>query len=499
MSTGRRLAVLEPLRIRDFRLLWTGMTVSLLGDGVFLVAIAWQVYQLSNAPTALAEVGLAMSLSQVVVLLVGGVASDRFDRRRVMLAADLLRAAAIGLLSLLALTGRLQLWHLFVLATLYGLGAGFFGPAFDAIVPDLVPQDVLAPANSVDQILRPVALRLAGPALGGWLIGAWGTGGAFLFDAASFLISAAMVGRMAPQFRPVAGAVPTSAVGEIREGFGFVRRHVWLWGTFLAATFAYLLFAGPTEVLVPFIVKHQLAGSAGELGLVFAVGGLGAVTGAFLVGQRGNPRRYISFMYVSWALATLAVAGYGLATRAWQLMLASLVFNGLEAAGTVVWATTKHRLVPTALLGRVSSLDWFISIGLLPVSFAITGPVAAAVGPRATLIGAGLLGAAVTLGGLFLPGMRSIERGELPMGLASERVPSGGPPAAREPTGPRGDQEAIAPASGPAPSGPPAAREPTGPRGDQEPIGPASGPAPSGGHSRGQATSGVGALGGDLP
>lgn len=417
MSAGRyRLAVLRPLQVRDFRLLWTGMTVSLLGDGVFAVTIAWQVYQLSDAPTALSVVGVAMSLSQLVSLLLGGVASDRLDRRRVMLAADLVRAAVIGLLGLLALTGRLQLWHLFLLAILYGLGAGFFGPAFDAIVPDLVAEDVLAPANSVDQILRPVALRMAGPALGGWLIGAWGTGGAFLLDAASFLVSAAMLARMAPRIRHAANAAPASALREIREGFGFVRRHVWLWGTFLAATFAYLLFVGPTEVLVPFVVKNDLGGSASELGLVFSVGGLGAVTGAFLVGQLGQPRRYISFMYLTWSLATLAVAGYGLATRSWQLMLASLAFNALEAAGTVVWATTKHRMVPAALLGRVSSLDWFISIGLLPVSFAITGPVAAAVGSRATLIGAGVLGAAVTLGFLFLPGMRAIERGQLPIG-----------------------------------------------------------------------------------
>jgi MFS family permease len=426
MSAGRyRLAVLEPLQVRDFRLLWTGMTVSLLGDGVFAVAIAWQVYQLSDAPTALSVVGLAMSLSQLVSLLLGGVASDRLDRRRVMLAADLVRAAVIGLLGLLALTGHLRLWHLFLLAIMYGLGAGFFGPAFDAIVPDLVARDVLAPANSVDQILRPVALRLAGPALGGWLIGTWGTGGAFLLDAATFLVSAAMLARMAPQIRHAANAASASALREIREGFGFVRRHVWLWGTFLAATFAYLLFVGPTEVLVPYIVKHDLGGSARELGLVFSVGGLGAVTGAFLVGQRGHPRRHISFMYLTWAFATLAVAGYGLATRAWHLMVASLAFNALEAAGTVVWATTKHRMVPAALLGRVSSLDWFISIGLLPVSFAITGPVAAAVGPRATLIGAGVLGAAVTLGFLFLPGMRAIERGQLPIGGARDRVATG--------------------------------------------------------------------------
>jgi DHA3 family tetracycline resistance protein-like MFS transporter len=250
-----------------------------------------------------------------------------------------------------------------------------------------------------------------------------GTGSAFLFDAASFLVSAAMLARMAPQRRHADSAAPASALRDIREGFGFVRRHVWLWGTFLAATFAYLLFVGPTEVLVPFVVKHELAGSAGELGLVFAVGGLGAVTGAFLVAQRGNPRRYMSFIYITWTLATLAVAGYGLATRAWQLMLASVAFNALEAAGTVVWATTKHRLVPAALLGRVSSFDWFISIGLLPVSFAITGPVAAAVGPRATLVGAGLLGAAVTLAGLFLPGMRAIERGQRPASELRGQVP----------------------------------------------------------------------------
>jgi MFS family permease len=417
-----RSAMLGPLRVRDFRLLWTGMMVSLLGDGVFYVAMAWQVYELSDAPTALSLVGLAMSLSQVVFLLLGGVASDRFDRRRVMLAADLLRAVVIGILGLLAVADSLQLWHLVILSSIYGMGAGFFGPAFDAIVPDLVPDQLLAQANSLDQILRPTALRLAGPALGGWLIAAWGTGGAFLLDAASFLVSAAMLVRMSPQSRRTGDADTASALRDIRDGFGFVRRHIWLWGTFLAATFAYLLFIGPTEVLVPFVVKHHLGGSARDLGLVFAVGGVGAVVGAFLVGHRGMPRRHITFIYVAWSLATLAVAGYGLATSVWQLMLASLAFNALEGAGTVVWATTKHRMVPAALLGRVSSFDWFISIGLLPLSFAATGPIAEAIGTRTTLIAAGLLGAAVTLGFLFLPGMRAIEHGQLPTDAPREQV-----------------------------------------------------------------------------
>ena len=101
-------------------------------------------------------------------------------------------------------------------------------------------------------------------------------------------------------------------------------------------------------------------------------------------------------MYVTWTLATLAIAGYGIANAAWQLMVACLAFNALEAAGTIVWATIKQRHVPGSMLGRVSSLDWLVSIALMPLSFALTAPVAAVVGVRATLVGAAVLGAAVT-------------------------------------------------------------------------------------------------------
>jgi hypothetical protein len=129
-----------------------------------------------------------------------------------------------------------------------------------------------------------------------------------------------------------------------------------------------------------------------------------------LMGQRDQPRRQVTFIYVVWTLATLAVAGYGLATATWQLVVACLVFNALETAGTIVWATLKQRHVPASMLGRVSSLDWLISIGLLPLSFALTAPVTELIGARATLIGAGVGGAAVTLAALFLPGMRDVER-----------------------------------------------------------------------------------------
>jgi MFS family permease len=403
-----RVRMLTPLRHRDFRLLWSGMCVSLIGDGIFLVAMAWQVYALSNAPTALALVGIAMTVPTIMFLLLGGVVSDRLDRRRVMLAADLMRGTAVGLLAVLSITGALELWHVVALVAVYGAGAAFFGPAFDAIVPDVLPASELAQANSLDQFVRPVALRLAGPALGGLLIDAVGVGTAFAFDAASFALSAIALLSMATR-APRRSAEPASVGADIRTGFTYVRRHVWLWATFASAAVAYLLFMGPAEVLLPFLVKNEMGGSASDLGLVFAAGGIGSVGCAVVVGQRGLPKRDITFMYLAWTAATVAVAGYGLATAVWQLMLASLCFNALETAGTIVWATAKQRHVPAALLGRVSSLDWLISIGLLPVSFALTGPVSAAIGAQTTLVVAGVIGGVVTFAALLLPGVRAIE------------------------------------------------------------------------------------------
>jgi Transmembrane secretion effector len=177
----------------------------------------------------------------------------------------------------------------------------------------------------------------------------------------------------------------------------------------VSAAIAYLLFLGPTEVLLPYVVKNDLHGSAATLGLVLAAGGVGAVGAAVWMGRHAHPRREVTVMYATWTLATFAIAGYGLSTAAWQLMLTCLVFNALEAAGTIVWATMKQRHVPAAMLGRVSSLDWLISIGLLPVSFALTGPVAGAIGARATLVGAAVLGGGITLAAFFLPGMRALE------------------------------------------------------------------------------------------
>ncbi len=383
------------------------MSVSLVGDGIFLIAIAWEAYSLWNAPAALAIVGIGMTVPTVLFLLPAGVVSDRFDRRAVMLWADALRALAVGALAVLAFASVLRLWELVVLVGVYGVGTAFFMPAFDAIVPDLLPPAELAAANALDQFVRPIAFRLAGPALGGPLVAA-GAGVAFAVDAASFAFSAVTVILIHPHARP-SSETAEPPLAAMAQGVRFVRHRVWLWGTLLSAAVAYLVFLGPTEVLLPYVVKNNLHASPTVLGLVFAAGGIGAIGAAILMGQRRHPRRDVTVMYATWTLATLAVAGYGIATAAWELMIACLIFNGLETAGTIVWATMKQRHVPAAMLGRVSSLDWLISIGLLPLSFALTAPVAAALGARTTLIGAATIGGAITLAALFLPGMRDIE------------------------------------------------------------------------------------------
>jgi len=400
--------LLSPLKHRDFRILWTGMTISLIGDGIFLIAIAWESYSLWNAPAALSIVGIGMTIPTIAFLLIGGVVSDRRDRRIVMAWADGLRAVAVAVLATLVLMGALRFWELVALVAVYGVGTAFFMPAFEAILPELLPKSELPAANALDQFVRPIAMRLVGPVVGGALVAA-SAGIAFAIDAASF--AACLVAVLVMPRR--AGGhveVQSSSVAALKEGLRFVRQRVWLWGTLLSAAIAYLVFLGPAEVLLPYLVKNELHASAGTLGLVLAAGGLGAVGGAAYMGHRGHPRRDVTVMYIAWTIATLAIAGYGIANAAWELMLVCLVFNALEAAGTIVWATIKQHHVPGSMLGRVSSLDWLISIGLLPLSFALTAPVAAVFGARATLVGAAALGAAVTLSAFFLPGMRAIER-----------------------------------------------------------------------------------------
>jgi Na+/melibiose symporter-like transporter len=401
--------VLRALRHRDFRLLWTGHAVSLVGDGMYLVAIAWLVYDISNEPGALAIVGFAWTLPQVAGLLLAGVLTDRFERRRLLVIADLVRFAAIGAIAALALADEAELWHLVVLVVCYGFGEALFQPAFTAIVPDVVPREELLQANALKELMEPLGLRFAGPALGGALIAIFDVGVAFTVDAATFGVSAVAVSLMTRQ--PPAREEAGSMRRDLLDGLAYVRAHAWLWATLIGAALFLLLTYGPFEVLLPYIIRNDLGGDADTFGLVLAAGGLGSIFAALILSRTGVPRRYITFMWCAWFVGDMLVIGLAVAGAAWQMCAIALVSFGLGTAGMLVWTTMMNTLVPAEMLGRVSAFDWFVSMGLIPLSFAVTGPVAELLGARTTLALSGVLGG-LTLVFLFVPGVRDPEREE---------------------------------------------------------------------------------------
>jgi hypothetical protein len=405
-----RPRVLRPLRERDFALLYTGVAVSLLGDGISLVAIAWQVYDISNVPTALSLVGFAWTLPMVLFLLVGGVLADRFERRRLLFASDLIRGFAMAAIGVVSVTGAIELWHMVALAAVYGVGQAVFAPAYDATIPEIVPRPLLVQANSLYELTEPVAYRFAGPALGGLLVAGLGPGPAFLADAATFGFSAACVSLMSSRGGLRAEAPGLSQMrSEIGEGIAFVRSQTWLWATLLSAAAALLLFMGPFEVLLPYVVRNEFGGGAAALGLVFAAAGVGAIASSLVIAQRGLPRRQVLWMYVGWTVAIGSLAGYALATATWQAMLIGVVEGAFFALAAITWVTLVQTYVPNEMLGRVSSLDWLVSFGLTPVSFALAGPAADALGVETAMILAEAAGAALTAAFLLVPGIRDPE------------------------------------------------------------------------------------------
>ncbi|MCW2928620.1 MAG: hypothetical protein JWM86_2588, partial [Thermoleophilia bacterium] len=327
--------ILTPLRDRNFALFAFATATSMLGDGIALVAIAWQVYSLSDSATALGLVLTAWTLAQVPVSLIGGVAGDRMDRRRLLIASDVARCVIFVLIGVLALTDHLSLPGFVAIGMLYGLADGIYAPVAGAIIPDIVRADALVPANSLLGVLRPMSLRLLGPAAGGLIIAVAGTGGAFLVNAGTFAASgAALLLMRASDIRSVQPGDPDAAaadpeegpvqalVRDVRESLGYVRQNPWLARSMLAATFVLIFYWGPLEVLVPYLAKHELGHGAGGLGVILACGGLGSMLASILVGQRGLPSRPLAFMYACWIVGCAVMAAYALADG---LVLASAV------------------------------------------------------------------------------------------------------------------------------------------------------------------------------
>jgi MFS family permease len=406
-----KIRILAPFRVRDFALYWTARTTSWIGDGVMVVALPWQVYELTNSPTAMGVIAAAQLIPIFAFTLFGGVASDRIDRRKVLVAADTARGLAAGLVGVLAITGNLELWHIGAMVVLFGVGQAFAGPATGSMVPQIVPAELLVQANSALFSMHTIGYRLAGPALGGLVIAAFGTGTAFLLDAASFGISAVAIILIA--YRPAARLLGEegrrSVLADVRAGLRYVRSQTWLWGTILWSFIAFPFTTAPYVVLLPYLVKNDLGGDARDLGLVFAAGGASGLAIALIVAQITIPRRHVAFMYALFAFGVTDLVFYALTSAPWQAMVIAAIAEAALTAGVLVWNTLLQRAVPNELLGRVRSVESVAAFALTPVAMAVVGPAAELVGVRAVMAAGGILGAALTLAVVLLPGMRETE------------------------------------------------------------------------------------------
>jgi MFS family permease len=392
----------QPLRHRDYRLLWTGLAVALLGSGLWLVALAWQVIELGGGPVQLSVVTTAYSIGLVVCVLFGGIAADRLPQRSVIIAADIVRGLVLLVVAGLALTELLEVWHLAAAAVLIGAGEAFLIPAYTALVPRLLPADQLLAANGLEGTLRPLAQQATGPALGGLAIAALSPGAAILVTALTYFFSAGCVLAMrvpSSGFEPVEpGEVEDveprpakqSILGDLREGWRYVRRTRWLLASLLFGTVFVLLILGPLEVLLPFAVRDQLGGGPGDFGLVLAAFGIGGAAGALLISSRSLPRRYLTVMTLLWGVGALPILVLGLARELWVMMAGAAVVGLTSSAAMVIWGTLLQRRVPDHLRGRIASLDFFVSLLLMPVSMALAGPAGAVLGLTTVFLIAGI-------------------------------------------------------------------------------------------------------------
>lgn len=423
MAIARRVRFARALGSRQFALLWGGQTVSSLGDGAFLTAMAWQVLELTNSGTAMGAVLAAGAVPRVLFLLLGGVAADRLPRRLVMLWSDVGRAVAVGAVALLGMTQLLDLWHLLALSALFGIASAFFMPAYQSIPPQLVDAERLPSANALSGLSRQLS-TLLGPPLGAAFVAAFTSSGAFLFDGLTFVVSALCLLwlRVPPRARPNAAPDggtadgsplrgPRRMLADVREGLAYVTRSPWLWVTIAVASLMNV-GAAPFQVALPKLISDVYHQGVWLLGAVGTAVAAGSILATLIIGQAKRlPRRGL-LAYGALLLGNLAVIAFGL-----PLPRETAPFVALGAAATfglglgvfeIIWVTVLQELVPADTLGRVTSIDWLGSLALMPVGLTLVGVLTDRIGASQIFLAGGALNVALVLLALTARGIREL-------------------------------------------------------------------------------------------
>ena len=385
--------VLAPFRFREYRLLIAAVSLSIFADGMFAVVLALQVIELDNNPVSLSIVTTCWGAAFVAFVLVGGITADRIKQRTIIIATESVNVIASSAIAVLGLIGELEVWHLAVASAAMGAAAAFFFPAYSAILPRILPADQLLAANGVEGVVRPVFQRAVGPAVAGIVVGATfpalgATTVAALFAVGLFLLVVTRPVMKTPVHEPE--REQPHLLRDLREGFVFMLRTPWLLWTLLFASFMVLLVLGPIEVLLPFIAKQRFEDGEKTYGFILAFFGLGSALGALTVSSGRLPRRYLTVMVAMWSLGCVPLVVYGFTSSFTLMAVATFVIGFTDGAGMVIWGTLLQRRVPTEMLGRVSSLDFFVSLAFMPVSFAIVGPLSKVVSMQTIFLVAGL-------------------------------------------------------------------------------------------------------------
>ncbi len=405
VAPGRLPRGLRPFRTRRYRLLATALTLSLFGAGVWLIAVVFQIKGMGGGPGGVAVVATVNAVGLLLAVLFGGAVADRVPQRRILLTVEIVKGALVATVALLAAAGALEVWQLAVAGFVLGVADGFFMPAYSAMLPSILPAEQLLAANGFEGMLRPAVLQAGGPAVAAVLVAAFSPAAAFGLIAVTQLLAIcclAGLGRVVPR-RAEAERRPLLA--DVHHGIRYLVRTPWLLASLLFASSLVLLVLGPVQVLLPFAVTTRTGVDAAGYALVLLGFGAGGAAAALTMGSLRLPRRYLTAMVLVWGAGCLPLVLVAVATELWIMVVAAVVVGIAFSIGSVIWGTLLQRRVPTAMLGRVSSLDSFVSLALMPVSTALAGVLGAAVGAAPVFLVAGLAPLAVAALALLLARM----------------------------------------------------------------------------------------------
>ncbi len=361
--------VFRAFRYRDFRLVWSGACISSIGTWMQKLAQSWLVLEISGSAFWL---GLDAFLGEIPIFLfslVGGVAADRIDRRRILIAGQFLQMSCALALAGLVASGAVEVWHILCLSFLVGLAQAFGGPAYAALIPSLVKPRELPNAIAMNSIQFNIA-RVLGPMAGGLALTKLGAVWCFLLNGLSYLAPITSLLLIRVRFTPKRTA--DSILESIRQGFAFIRRQTAM-EALIALAFSMTIFGLPVIVFLPVFARDVFGGGPEVYTLLLSLSGAGSITGALLVAAFGHGRHKGRATLLAMVALGAAITGFAL-SRHLALSSALLFLGGASLVVVFAMVTSLVQLIAVEdMRGRVMSVYNVAFRGGMPIGSLLTG------------------------------------------------------------------------------------------------------------------------------